>query len=87
MSTAEQSALHNGANATVASNIRAGLAYAGVSQAQLAAHLGIGAMALSRRMTSATEFTSSEIVAVANYLDVEPGKLFDTKNPLQITMR
>jgi transcriptional regulator with XRE-family HTH domain len=66
----------NGANVIVAANIRAELARRNRSQGQLAAHLGMSEMKLSRRMLSHPEFTSSEIVAVAEYFGLTPGELF-----------
>lgn len=83
---AVSSPLNNGANATVAANIRGYLGFKGRKQADLARHLGLSEMALSRRMKSYAEFSSSEISAVAQYLGAKPGDLFDEKN-LQITVR
>ena len=81
---AVSSPLDNGANATVAANIRAALAYRALTQARLAGHLGLSEMALSRRMKSSAEFTTSEVAAVARYFNMTPGDLFEEKN-LQIT--
>ncbi len=88
MSNAQElsSPLNNSGNETIAANIRGLLGYRGKTQADLARGLGLSEMSLSRRMKSRAEFTSSEIVAVADYLHVAPGDLFDEKN-LQITVR
>lgn len=83
---AMSSPLDNGANATVAANIRGYLAYLDITQGRLARHLGLGEMAMSRRMKSGTEFTSNEIAAIAEFFDVTPGDLF-AKKDLQITER
>ena len=81
---AVSSPLNNGANATVAANIRAALAYRALTQARLAEHLGLSEMSLSRRMKSSAEFTTSEVAAIARFFNLKPGELFEEKN-LQIT--
>lgn len=81
---ADSSPLNNRANVTVAANIRAALGYRDFTQARLAHHLGMSEMSLSRRMKSRQDFTTSEIVAVAQFFNMRPGDLFEEKN-LQIT--
>ncbi|MFL0711623.1 MAG: helix-turn-helix domain-containing protein [Microcella pacifica] len=87
--TAASSPLINGANATVAANIRAELGRYGKQQGDLARALNVSAMYLSRRMNSAPAFDVHEVVAIANYFGIEPGDLFTpvAKNDLQITNR
>lgn len=92
MSNAQQvvsSPLNNGANATVAANIRGELARMGSTQGQLAQHLGASDMSISRRMKGYNDFTASEIAAIADYLEVDPGELFVAKKRknAQITER
>lgn len=76
--TAMPLAEHNPVNAIIAANVRAEIGYADTSQAAVAAQLGISEMALSRRLNdrSATEFTGSEIDALAKLFGIDPGDLF-----------
>lgn len=83
---AVSSPLNNGANEIVAANIRGHLGFKGRKQADLARHLGLSEMSLSRRMKSYADFSAPEIAAAAEYLGTSPGDLFDEKN-LQITVR
>lgn len=73
---AVDSPLNNGANATVAANIRGELGRLDVTQSELAHYLGLSEMAVSRRMKGYTEFSSTEIQAIADYFGMTPGDLF-----------
>lgn len=55
---------------TTAANVRAEMARRRVSQAALAAHLGISQTAMSRRLTSQTDLTVGELYAVAEFLQM-----------------
>lgn len=64
------------ANDTVAGNIRAELARSGSRPADLARALGENEMWLSRRLASKVAFSTNEVQAIADILDVEVGYLF-----------
>lgn len=46
-----------------------------VTQAQIADHLDLHQMSVSRRLRGVTPFTASEILSVAEYLGVDPSVL------------
>jgi len=69
---------------TVASNVRALLAYHSLTQAQLATALGVSEMHISRRTSGSTEFKASEIVAVALYFKIKPGDLFEHRRGTKV---
>lgn len=68
-------------NTIVAANVRAELGYAGMSQGQLAADLGLSEMALSRRLSQnyAAEFSASEIQRIADLFGISAGDLFTVR--------
>lgn len=68
-------------NHIVASNVRAEIGYADISQGDLAASLGLSDMALTRRLSDkyAAEFSASEIARIAELFGVEPGELFKVR--------
>ena len=73
-------------NRTVAANVRAEIAYAGINQGELAAILGLSEMAMTRRLKDSynAEFSASEIARMADVFGIEPGELFrvrDRKTP------
>lgn len=57
-------------DAQSARNIRAHMERAGVTQAQLAEHLGLTQAAISRRLTGRVPWRVAELVAVAQKLGV-----------------
>lgn len=59
----------------VASTVRAELARRDVSQALVAERLGLSQAAMSRRLRAKVEFTVSELVTIADVLDVDPSAL------------
>lgn len=63
----------------VAANIRAELARAGISQASLAASLGITQQALSRRLLGKTPFSFDEAFAIADTLGVPVSEILPTR--------
>ncbi len=70
------SRLNNDANAIVAGNIRAEIGRAGINQDRLAVELGVTPMWLSRRLRGSTDFSTTEIQAIADYFGVTAGDLF-----------
>ena len=65
------------ANVTVAQNIRAELALADATQADVASYLGRNEMWFSRRMNGSPAFSTNEIQAVADFFGIKPGALFE----------
>jgi transcriptional regulator with XRE-family HTH domain len=61
---------HHSTRDIVAGNVRAELARRGVSQAKAAAHLGVSAIWLSRRLTGVVDMRISEVDAFAEFLGV-----------------
>lgn len=59
----------------VGSNIRAELARRGLSQRDLATHLGISQSQLSKRLRGQIDLSVAELSAAAAYLDVPIGAL------------
>jgi transcriptional regulator with XRE-family HTH domain len=59
----------------VAANVRAEMARHRVTQAQLATVLGLHQMSVSRRLNGEVPFDVNELVAVADYLGVDPAAL------------
>ena len=57
-------------------NIRAELARRGLRQEHLAEHLGITQAAVSMKLRDERPIADKELVAIAEFLDVEPGDLF-----------
>lgn len=55
---------------TVAANVRAEKARRNVSTTQLAEGIGLGRVALSRRLNGHAQWTIDEIAAIARFLDV-----------------
>lgn len=55
--------------------MRAELARRDVSQALVAERLGLSQAAMSRRLRAKVEFTVSELVTIADVLDVDPSAL------------
>ena len=60
---------------TTAATVRAEMARRRVPQIKLAQHLGLSQTAISRRMSGETDFTVTELQAVAALLDVPAGDL------------
>ena len=60
----------------VAAEIRAEIARQGMTQDQLAAKTGISQSSLSRRLTAAYPFSTSEIAAIADALGVPATSFF-----------
>lgn len=60
----------------IAANVRAELARAGVSVADLAPRVNMTSMALHRRLAGRTEFRASELFDVATELQVEMSDIY-----------
>lgn len=60
-----------------ADNVRAEMARRNVRQIALAKHLGLSQAAVSRRVNGETDFSVSELLAVAALLEVTPAALLD----------
>lgn len=61
---------------TIGANIRAELSRAGVTQAALAAELGLPQSAVSKRLRGATPFLAVEVAAIADVLGVPVAALY-----------
>jgi transcriptional regulator with XRE-family HTH domain len=59
----------------VAEELRALMARGRVTQAQLAARLGVGPMYVSRRLSGATPLSVDDLFGICGALDVEPSEL------------
>lgn len=55
------------------------MAGAGVTQAQLGAHLGLSQMAVSRRCSGRVEWSAAEVLAIADVLHVDVADLLPTQ--------
>lgn len=62
---------------TVALNVRAEMARRQRSQEDLATHLGVSQAAISRRLNGEVDFTTSQIEAIAGYLEVPVTAFFN----------
>lgn len=59
----------------LAATIRAEMARRAVPQTLVAERLGLSQTAMSRRLRAKVEFTVSELVTIADVLDVDPASL------------
>ena len=71
---------------TIAANIRAEIARAGLSDGEFAARFGITPMSMSRRLSGATPFTTAEVARAAAFFNVSIESLF-TAHPGPPPMR
>ncbi len=62
--------------------VKAAMAMADITGSVLADHLGISQAAISRRLTGAVDFTTSELIHAAQLLQVEPASLLPTNTAL-----
>lgn len=65
------------ADATIAKSIDAWMAYRRVNQGEVAAAAGLTQPQLSRRLNGHTDFKASEVAAIAAFLDVAVGRLYE----------
>jgi len=57
-------------SAEVGKKIRAAMAYAGISQTELAKHLGTNQASVSARLRGRTPFNINELTAIAQHLNM-----------------
>lgn len=69
---------NNIADRSVAANVRAEIARAGVSQSSVAEALGISKAGLSRRMNGHLSFRVSELVAICDLIGISPHTLMSS---------
>jgi predicted XRE-type DNA-binding protein len=69
---------HTTAQQRIASNIRAEVARKRMTNAQIAELLGIEQTGVSRRMRGEVQWRATELVVLAEVLEVDPGVLLGT---------
>ncbi|HWU46142.1 MAG TPA: helix-turn-helix transcriptional regulator [Humibacter sp.] len=71
---------------TIASNIRAEIARAGLTDAEFATRFGLSPMSMSRRLAGITPFTTAEVARAAAFFGVSIESLFtEHPGPIKIT--